>query len=48
MTDIKFDIIKKIGVLSTTGKGWGKRTNLIVGTTKNRNTTCANGRQTGR
>ena len=29
MADIKFEIIKKIGVLSKTGKGWAKELNLI-------------------
>lgn len=29
MADIKFEIIKKIGVLSKSGKGWAKELNLI-------------------
>ena len=29
MADIKFEIIKKIGVLSKTEKGWAKELNLI-------------------
>jgi hypothetical protein len=29
MPDIKFEIIKKIGVLSKTAKGWAKELNLI-------------------
>lgn len=29
MTDIKYEIIKKIGVLSTSEKGWKKELNLI-------------------
>ena len=29
MADIKFEIIKKIGVLSTSEKGWAKELNLI-------------------
>ena len=29
MADIKFEIIKKIGVLSKTSKGWAKGLNLI-------------------
>ena len=29
MPDIKFEIIKKIGVLSKTDKGWAKELNLI-------------------
>jgi hypothetical protein len=29
MSDIKFEIIQKIGVLSTTSKGWAKQLNLI-------------------
>lgn len=29
MTDIKFEITKKIGVLSKSGKGWAKELNLI-------------------
>ena len=29
MADIKFEIIKKIGLLSKTGKGWVKELNLI-------------------
>jgi len=29
MADIKFEIIKKIGVLSKTDKGWAKELNLI-------------------
>jgi len=29
MPDIKFEIIKKIGVLSKTSKGWAKELNLI-------------------
>ena len=29
MSDIKFEIIQKIGVLSTTSKGWSKQLNLI-------------------
>lgn len=29
MADIKFEIIKKIGTLSKTGKGWAKELNLI-------------------
>ena len=29
MTDIKFEIIKKIGILSKSDKGWAKELNLI-------------------
>jgi hypothetical protein len=29
MADIKFEIVKKIGVLSTSGKGWTKELNLV-------------------
>jgi hypothetical protein len=29
MSDIKFEIIKKIGVLSATASGWEKQLNLI-------------------
>lgn len=29
MSDIKFEITKKIGVLSTSGKGWNKELNLV-------------------
>ena len=29
MSEIKFDIIQKIGVLSKTDKGWAKELNLI-------------------
>jgi hypothetical protein len=29
MSDIKFEIIKKIGVISKTDKGWAKELNLI-------------------
>ncbi len=29
MSDIKFEIIKKIGVLSSTASGWEKQLNLI-------------------
>lgn len=29
MADIKFEIVKKIGVLSKSGKGWAKELNLI-------------------
>jgi hypothetical protein len=29
MSDIKFEIIKKIGVLSTTASGWEKQLNLM-------------------
>ncbi len=29
MADIKFEVIKKIGVLSTSSKGWTKELNLI-------------------
>jgi hypothetical protein len=29
MPDIKFEIVKKIGVLSTSGKGWAKELNLV-------------------
>ena len=29
MAEIKFEIIKKIGVLSTSAKGWNKELNLI-------------------
>jgi hypothetical protein len=29
MSDIKFEIIKKIGTLSTSDKGWEKQLNLI-------------------
>jgi hypothetical protein len=29
MSEIKFEIIKKIGVLSTTASGWEKQFNLI-------------------
>lgn len=29
MSEIKFDIIQKFGVLSTTSKGWVKQLNLI-------------------
>ncbi len=29
MSDLKYEIVKKIGVLSRTGKGWAKELNLI-------------------
>lgn len=29
MSEIKFEIIQKIGVLSVTGKGWSKELNLV-------------------
>jgi hypothetical protein len=29
MSEIKFEIVKKIGVLSKTGSGWAKELNLI-------------------
>jgi len=29
MAEIKFEIVKKIGVLSTSGKGWAKELNLV-------------------
>lgn len=29
MTDIKFEIIKKIGLLSTTSRGWTREINLV-------------------
>ena len=29
MAEIKFEIVKKIGVLSTSAKGWKKTLNLI-------------------
>lgn len=29
MADIKFEIVKKIGLLSKTSKGWAKELNLI-------------------
>jgi hypothetical protein len=29
MADIKFEIVKKIGVLSTSSKGWTKDLNLV-------------------
>ncbi|MFT3894849.1 MAG: PC4/YdbC family ssDNA-binding protein [Anaerolineales bacterium] len=29
MTDIKYEIVKKIGVLSKAGSGWAKELNLI-------------------
>ena len=29
MADIKFEIVKKIGVLSKTSRGWAKELNLI-------------------
>ena len=29
MADIKYEIVKKIGVLSQSGKGWAKELNLI-------------------
>jgi len=29
MSEIKYEIVKKIGVLSTTGSGWAKELNLI-------------------
>lgn len=29
MAEIKFEIVKKIGVLSTSGKGWTKELNLV-------------------
>lgn len=29
MADIKFEIVKKIGVLSTSARGWSKELNLI-------------------
>jgi len=29
MSDIKFEIVKKFGVLSTSGKGWSKELNLV-------------------
>jgi hypothetical protein len=30
MPDIKFEIVQKLGVLSTSGKGWTKELNLIA------------------
>jgi hypothetical protein len=30
MADIKFEIVKKIGILSTSEKGWTKELNLII------------------
>ena len=29
MSEIKYEIIKKIGLLSTTGSGWAKELNLV-------------------
>ena len=29
MADIKFQIVKKIGILSKSGKGWAKELNLV-------------------
>jgi hypothetical protein len=29
MTDIKYEIVKNIGVLSTSGSGWTKELNLV-------------------
>ena len=29
MADIKYEIVKKIGVLSTSSKGWSKELNLV-------------------
>lgn len=29
MPDIKYEIVQKIGVLSTTSKGWAKELNLV-------------------
>jgi hypothetical protein len=29
MAEIKFEIVQKIGVLSTSGKGWAKELNLV-------------------
>lgn len=29
MPDIKFEIVRKIGVLSTSGRGWTKEFNLV-------------------
>lgn len=29
MADVKFEIVKKLGVLSTSSKGWTKELNLI-------------------
>ena len=29
MAEIKYEIVKKIGVLSTSGKGWTKELNLV-------------------
>ena len=29
MSDVKFEIIKKVGVLSVTSKGWTKELNLV-------------------
>jgi hypothetical protein len=29
MTEIKFEIVQKIGVLSTSSKGWAKELNLV-------------------
>ena len=29
MSDIKFEIVKKIGVLSTSSRGWTKELNLV-------------------
>lgn len=29
MADIKFEIVKKIGVLSTSSRGWSKELNLV-------------------
>jgi len=29
MSDIKYEIVKKIGTLSKSGSGWGKELNLI-------------------
>jgi hypothetical protein len=29
MAEVKFEIVQKIGVLSTSGKGWAKELNLV-------------------
>lgn len=29
MADIKFEIVKKLGVISQSGKGWSKELNLV-------------------
>ncbi len=44
MSEIKYEIVKNLGQLSVSGKGWAKELNLVSWNDRAPNTICASGR----